>query len=131
MKCPQCGTALQAGERDEIIRCQDREVVLRSLKGDFCPACGEGVLSPASYREFTRVQSALVEAVSNPAGDEIRQARSRLKLSQKELGGLLGITALAISRYERQETRPPGPVLRLVRLLLNHPELKDEIARFG
>jgi len=122
---------MQHGQRDETIRCQDRELILRNLSGHFCPACGEGVLDAASYREFTRMQAALVETSASSIGDEIRLARQKLKLTQQEFGRLLGTTALAISRYERQETRAPGAVIRLVRLLHRHPELRDELALCG
>jgi HTH-type transcriptional regulator/antitoxin MqsA len=41
------------------------------------------------------------------------------------MGLILG--KLAFSRYERGETNPPAPVVKLLKLLDKHPELLAEI----
>jgi len=85
------------------------------------------VWDAASYRRYAEAQAALVRAVTGDVGGEIRRIRKRLKLTQGELATLFGVGKVAFSRYERGETRPPAPLVKLLRLLERHPELLDEL----
>lgn len=53
------------------------------------------------------------------AGEEMLAIRERLGLTQAQLGVLLGLTGLdpkrSVGRYERNESRIPGPVVQLMR----------------
>ncbi len=96
--------------------------------GEWCDACGEGVLSGADLkatnkqiREFqTRVDGLLTS-------QEIRRIRKKLKLSQKQAAQLFGGGPNAFSRYERGETTPLRATSNLLRLLDNHPEQLQEL----
>ena len=57
---------------------------------------------------------------------ELRRARKRLRMEREELALVLGVMAQSIWRWERSETRVPGPAAELVRRLL---EDKHEAAR--
>ena len=46
-----------------------------------------------------------------------RRYRAGLGLSQAALGRVLGVTALAVSRWERGDRKVPGPAATAVRLL--------------
>ncbi len=46
--------------------------------------------------------------------NDIKALRTRLSLSQGELAEMLGIHRSNVSRWEAGETRPRGPVLRLL-----------------
>ncbi len=46
--------------------------------------------------------------------DKLRHARQSANLSQKELGGKLGISEMAISAYETGRAIPPIPALKKI-----------------
>jgi len=55
----------------------------------------------------------------------------KLKLSQREAGGLLKVGQSAFSKYERGLVEPSGPTSQLLRLLDHHPELIDELRSYS
>lgn len=71
---------------------------------------------------------ALKEEVEGiPTPDTIRRVRKKLKLSQREAGGLLKVGENAFDKYERGLTEPSGPTSQLLRLLDQHPELVKDL----
>jgi HTH-type transcriptional regulator/antitoxin MqsA len=98
------------------------------MKGDFCPACGEGIWDEESYRRYTEAQAGLIRAVKGDVGADIRRIRKNLKLTQTELSEVVGIGKVAFSRYERGETRPPAPLVKLLKLVERHPDLIAEVS---
>lgn len=97
------------------------------MRGDFCPACGEGVRDTESYRRHTEAQAALLRAVKGDVSGEIRRIRKNLKLTQAQLAEAFGVGKVAFSRYERGETRPPAPLVKLLRIPEHHPDLLKEM----
>ena len=129
MECPGCGNCgMVARERDETLRYEDQSLTLHRMKGDFCTECGEGIWDPVSYRRFTEAQASLIRAVKGDVSADIRRIRKSLNLTQTELAGVFGVGKVAFSRYERGETRPPAPLVKLLRLVERHPELLKEMA---
>jgi HTH-type transcriptional regulator/antitoxin MqsA len=53
--------------------------------------------------------------------------REKLKLSQREAGGLLKVGENAFDKYERGLIEPSDPTSQLLRLLDQHPELVNEL----
>jgi HTH-type transcriptional regulator/antitoxin MqsA len=128
MKCPACGHPKMAAKtKDETLSYGGQSLTLHAMQGDFCPSCGEGVWDAESYRRYTEAQAALVRAVKGDISADIRRIRKNLKLTQTELAQAFGVGKVAFSRYERGETRPPGPIVKLLKLIERHPELLAEI----
>lgn len=128
MKCPECGHSdLKVKILDETLSFGGQSLTLHGIKGAFCKACGEGVWDEASYRRYTEAQAGLIRAVKGDVSEEIRRIRKKLKLTQAELADAFGVGKVAFSRYERGETRPPAPVVKLLRLIERHPELLTEM----
>lgn len=128
MPCPACGHPRMVEKTvDERLEYQGQSLTLNDMRGSFCAECGEGEWDAASYRRYVEAQAALVRAVTGDVGGEIRRIRKRLKLTQGELATLFGVGKVAFSRYERGETRPPAPLVKLLRLLERHPELLAEL----
>ena len=128
MKCPACGHPKMAAKtKDETLAYGGQSLTLHAMHGQFCPSCGEGVWDTESYRRYTEAQAALVRAVKGDIGADIRRIRKNLKLTQTELAQAFGVGKVAFSRYERGETRPPGPIVKLLKLIERHPELLTEI----
>ncbi len=63
MKCPACGNAEMATKnQDETLVYGGQSLTLHAMKGDFCPACGEGIWDEESYRRYTEAQAAITQA---------------------------------------------------------------------
>jgi HTH-type transcriptional regulator / antitoxin MqsA len=128
MKCPNCGHPEMVEKIcDETISYGGESVTLRDMRGEFCPMCGEGVWDAASYKRYAEAQEELLRSVSAA----IRRIRKSLKLTQTELAAIFGLGKVAFSRYERGETRPSVPVVKLLKLLERHPDLLEEIRDAG
>ena len=129
MKCPACGKAEMISKiQDEILSHEGQSLTLHAMKGEFCPACGEGIWDDESYRRYTEAQAAIIRAVRGDVSADIRRIRRSLKLTQTELAKVVGIGKVAFSRYERGETRPPSPLVKLLKLVERHPHLLAEIS---
>lgn len=132
MKCPACGhPEMNPKTQDEILAYGNQSLTLHAMRGDFCPVCGEGVWDAESYRRYTEAQMALLRAVKGDISADIRRIRKSLKLTQKELAEVFGVGKVAFSRYERGETRPPTPLVKLLKLVERHPDLLEEMRSVG
>lgn len=128
MKCPACGnTEMVTRIQDEPLFFGGQSLTLHAMKCDFCPTCGEGVWDEESYRRYTEAQAGLIRTVKGDVSADIRRIRKSLKLTQTELSEAVGIGKVAFSRYERGETRPPSPLVKLLKLVEKHPDLLEEI----
>jgi HTH-type transcriptional regulator/antitoxin MqsA len=128
MKCPACGNPQMVTKiQDETLVYGGQSLTLHSMKGDFCPACGEGIWDEESYRRYTEAQAAIIRAVKSDVSADIRRIRKSLKLTQTELSKVVGIGKVAFSRYERGETKPPAPLVKLLKLVERHPDLIAEM----
>jgi HTH-type transcriptional regulator/antitoxin MqsA len=63
---------------------------------------------------------------------ELLRLRKRLKLTQAQLAERLGVTTVAVWRWEKGQKpgsrrRIPEPVARLLRLLVSYPDLMAEV----
>jgi len=113
--------------RDETLTYGGQSLTLHAMQGEFCTGCDEGIWDAQSYRRYTEAQSALVRTVKGDISSDIRRIRKNLKLTQTELADAFGVGKVAFSRYERGETRPPAPLVKLLKLIERHPELLKEM----
>ncbi len=128
MKCPACGhPEMVAKNKDETLSFGSQSLTLHTMHGEFCPVCDEGIWDAESYRRYTEAQAALLRAVKGDISAEIRRIRKSLKLTQTELAEAFGVGKVAFSRYERGETRPPAPLVKLLKLVERHPDLLAEM----
>jgi HTH-type transcriptional regulator/antitoxin MqsA len=119
---------MTAQVREETLSYGGQSLTLHAMKGDFCLECNEGIWDEESYRRYTEAQSALVRAGKVDVSADIRRIRKSLKLTQTELSAVVGIGKVAFSRYERGETRPPAPLVKLLKLMERHPDLLAELS---
>lgn len=131
MKCPSCGGArLVRDTRDIPYSYKGETTVLPSVRGEYCPACGESVLNAA---ESMRVATAMQEfnkevnaSIVDPAF--IARVRKKLALDQHQAAALFGGGPNAFSRYENGKTKPPLALVKLLKVLDRHPDLLQEVA---
>ena len=130
MRCPICGRAeLAPDTQDMPYRYKGMSTLIPHVSGDYCPACGEAVLSHA---EAMRVSDLMVEFDRKINAEAIDPAfivavRKKFDLDQREAGEIFGGGVNAFSRYENGKTRPPVALIKLFKLLDRHPELFEEV----
>jgi HTH-type transcriptional regulator/antitoxin MqsA len=113
--------------QNETLSYSGHSLTVENLRGEFCPACGEGVWDSESNRRLDEAQTALMNAARAEASADIRRIRKSLKLTQAELAKNFGLGPLAFSRYERGKTQPPILLVKVLRLLKKHPNLLEEL----
>jgi HTH-type transcriptional regulator/antitoxin MqsA len=129
-KCPSCGhNGMIDKVLEETLTYDGKSMTLHDMRGQFCPECGEGIWDDESYRRYTEAQEGLVRAIKGDPAADIRRIRRKLKLTQAQLASSFGVGKVAFSRYERGETRPPAPLLKLLKLIDRHPDLLEEIEK--
>ena len=130
MKCPACGKAnLVRRTRNMPYTYKGESTTIRSVTGDFCPACSEAVLDSA---ESARTSAAMLEFNQQVNGsivdpDFIARVRKKLALDQREAAEIFGGGVNAFSRYENGKTKPPLALVKLLKVLERHPDLLKEI----
>lgn len=130
MKCPVCGAAeLVHDTRDQSYTYKAETTILSAVSGDFCTACGKSILNSDESRrtmdmmlEFHKQVNA---AIVDPAF--ISDMRKKLHLDQREAAEIFGGGVNAFSRYETGKTKPPLSLVKLLKVLDNHPELLSEV----
>jgi len=130
MKCPVCAAAkLVHDTRDLPYSYKGESIIIPSVTGDFCPACGEAVLDVA---ESNRTSAAMLDfnkqvnaAIVDPGF--ITKVRKKLLLDQREAAEIFGGGVNAFSRYENGKTKPPLALVKLLKVLDRHPDLLSEV----
>lgn len=130
MKCPCCGAAeLVHDTRDLICTYKGEQGLAPQVTGDYCPACGEVVLTAQEGDRYSVWRQAFQKQVNAQHFDptDIARVRQKLALDQREAGELFGGGVNAFSRYENGKTKPPLALLQLLKVLDRHPELLHEL----
>lgn len=132
MKCPACGAAdLLHGARDMPYTYKGEATAIPAVTGDWCPACGEGVLEMSESIRIGPLMLEFNKQVNASLVDPgfIAAVRRKLSLGQREAGELFGGGVNAFSRYENGKTKPPLALVQLLKLLDRHPDLLEEVRR--
>ncbi len=100
-----------------------------AVTGDFCPACGEVVLTREHGDRYSEMlghfQRQVNAAYVDPA--YIATMRKRLDLDQRQAAEIFGGGVNAFSRYENGKTKPPLALVKLLKVLERHPDLLNEV----
>jgi HTH-type transcriptional regulator/antitoxin MqsA len=76
-------------------------------------------------REMRAFAQQVNAAIVDPAF--IVKVRKKLALDQRQAAEIFGGGVNAFSRYENGKTKPPLALVKLLKVLDQHPELLDEI----
>lgn len=127
MVSPETGEILSRDVRPFVVTYKGRTRTV-DLPG-YYPADGDDGVHVGDDMEASdaalRALKEEVEGIPSPA--TIRRVRKKLKLSQREAGGILKVGESAFDKYERGLVEPSGPTSQLLRLLDRHPELVEEL----
>jgi len=127
MVSPETGETLRRGIRPYIVTYKGRSITVE-LPGYYPESGDEGVHVGDDMAVTDAALRALKEDLEGiPSPATIRRVREKLKLSQREAGGLLKVGENAFDKYERGLVEPSGPTSQLLRLLDQHPELVEEL----
>ena len=130
MKCPSCGAAkLIRDTRDMPYIYKGENTVIPAVTGDFCPACGEAVLSREQGDRYSELIGTFQRQVNSAYVDPayIARVRRKLDLDQREAADIFGGGVNAFSRYENGKTKPPLALVKLLKVLDRHPDLLGEV----
>ena len=130
MKCPICAKAeLVHDTRDLPYTYKGESTVIPGVTGDFCPACGEAIFNAAEGQRISALMLEFNKQVNAAIVDPefIASVRKQLALDQREAAEIFGGGVNAFSRYENGKTKPPLALVKLLKVLDQHPELLDEI----
>lgn len=128
--CPECGASSPVHDtRDVPYMYKGQQTVIPQVAGYHCTSCGEVTLDKEEVDRYGDLVAAFQRQVNSQAVDPvyILTVRRKLGLGQREAGEIFGGGDNAFSRYENGKTRPPVALVKLLRLLNNHPELLAEV----
>jgi len=127
MISPETGQTLRRDVRPFTVTYKGKSVTVE-LPGYYPEGGNEGIHVGDDMAVTDAALRALKEEIEGiPAPATIRRVRKKLKLSQREAGGLLKVGENAFDKYERGLIEPSGPTSQLLRLLDQHPELVEEL----
>jgi putative transcriptional regulator len=66
-----------------------------------------------------------ITKLTEPSPPEI--IRSKLRLSQSEFAGLLGVSTRTLQDWEQGRRSPQGPAIALLRIAEQHPEVFNQL----
>jgi len=130
MKCPACAAAkLVHDTRDMPYAYKGETTIIPGVTGDFCPACDEAVFNATESRRISAFMREFSKQVNATIVDPlyIATVRKKLHLDQKEAGEIFGGGINAFSRYENGRSRPPLALIKLLKLLDQHPDMLNEV----
>ncbi|MBO9331281.1 antitoxin [Achromobacter pulmonis] len=130
MKCPACGAAeLIHDTRDLPYTYKGETTVISAITGDFCPVCGEAILGMDESARTSELMLQFNKQVNASIVDPnfIARVRKKLHLDQREAAEIFGGGVNAFSRYENGKTKPPLALVKLLKLLDQHPDLLNEV----
>lgn len=130
MKCPSCGGAELIHDIRELqYTYKGVNTDIAAVEGDFCPACGEVVLSQEQGDRYSEMIGHFQRQVNASYVDPayIAKVRKKLALDQREAAEIFGGGINAFSRYENGKTKPPLALVKLLKVLERHPDLLPEV----
>lgn len=127
MVSPETGEVLRRDVRPFVVSYKGKSLTV-DLPGYYPDHGDDGVHVGEDMNVTDTALRTLKEEVDGiPSPATVRRVRQKLKLSQREAGGVLKVGENAFDKYERGLVEPSGPTSQLLRLLDRHPELVDEL----
>lgn len=125
--CPTCGRVMRYEKRDDVLSYKGHERTIKTLAW-WCTHCDEAILAgealKAQEMAFQELK-AEVDSVLSPA--QVTAVRTKLGLSQRRAGELLGGGPRAFQKYEAGTQAVSTPMSNLLRLLGNDPGRLQEL----
>jgi HTH-type transcriptional regulator / antitoxin MqsA len=127
--CPETGKRMVRDTRPMELSYKGQSITI-DMPGWYCNESGESVhtdedlkVSDAALKEL-RLQ---VEHLLKP--EEVKRIRTKIGLTQREAGTLLGGGPNAFQKYEKDTVTLSKPMSNLLRVLERHPEEVEELKK--
>lgn len=130
MECPNCASAkLIYDTRDLPHTYKGETTSIPRVRGEYCPACGEGVLDAAGSAKTSTAMLEFNKQVNASIVDPafIASIRKKLSLDHQEAAEIFGGGVNAFSHYENGRTRPRLALVKLLKVPDRHPDLLNEV----
>jgi HTH-type transcriptional regulator / antitoxin MqsA len=129
MRCQDCGSKLVRETRPTEYTYKGHSITVEQPAW-WCTDCGEAILVG---RDVSASEPAFIELKARVEGllppSEIRRIRTKLKLSQRKAGAVLGGGPNAFQKYEKGEVGVSQAMSNLLRLLDQDPGLLKKIGK--
>ena len=129
--CPETGKPMVRDTRPMEISYKGQSATI-DMPGWYCHESGESIhtaedmkVSDAALKEL-RLQ---VENLLKP--QEVKRIRTKIGLTQREAGAILGGGPNAFQKYEQDTVTVSKPMSNLLRVLERHPEEVEELRKQG
>jgi HTH-type transcriptional regulator / antitoxin MqsA len=129
--CPETGKQMVRDTRPMELAYKGQSITI-DMPGWYCKESGESVhtdedlkISDAALKDL-RTQ---VEHLLKP--EEVKRIRTKIGLTQREAGTLLGGGPNAFQKYEKDTITLSKPMSNLLRVLERHPEEVEELKKQG
>jgi len=127
--CPACGASMLHETRQDTVDYKGHSKSF-DVTGWWCSSCDEAIFEgpelEAAERAFVELR-AEVESVLLP--EEVAEIRTKLNLSQREAGKILGGGPRAFQKYEAGAVPVSAPMNNLLLLLGKDPKRLEELRR--
>lgn len=127
--CPETGKQMVRDTRPMDLAYKGQSITI-DMPGWYCNESGESVhtdedlkVSDAALKELR----AQVEHLLKP--EEVKRIRTKIGLTQREAGTLLGGGPNAFQKYEKDTVTLSKPMSNLLRVLERHPEEVEELKK--
>ncbi|MBQ5947011.1 type II toxin-antitoxin system MqsA family antitoxin [Massilia sp. ST3] len=128
MKCPNCGVSpLVHATRDMVYTYKGKSTMIPDVIADYCSGCREVVCTRGEEEHYGELIRAFRKQVDLEAGQDIRNLRKKLGLTQQKADELFADGPGEFSRLESGQADAPAALLKLLRLVGRHPHLLDEV----
>src|ERR1700688_4501999 len=127
MNCPTCGIGnLVVAPRELPYSYKGKSTVIKAVTGKFCNnlKCREVVLDIDESARVSKAMLAFNKEVNRELTpiDLLANMRERFKLNQRQAAKVFGGGTNAFSRYESGKTNPPVALIKLFKVLDQHPD---------
>lgn len=128
--CDECGGEMARGTRKMTITYQGLESPQFEMPGYYCPSCEEGFVTGTDMKMSDYQLNLLKARAQNlMLPEEIKKARRKLGLTQREAGAILGGGPSAFGEYEKARRLPSQAICSVLRVLDMNPDALELLRR--
>lgn len=127
--CPETGTPMVRATRSLEISYKGQSTTI-DMPGWYCDESGESIFTDEDMKVSDAALKDLRKEVENLLKpQEIKRIRTKIGLTQREAGSLLGGGPNAFQKYEQNTVTVSKPMSNLLRVLERHPEEIEELKK--
>jgi HTH-type transcriptional regulator/antitoxin MqsA len=127
--CPETGKAMVRDTRPMDISYKGQSTTI-DMPGWYCHESGESIFTAEDMKVSDAALKELRKEVENLLKpQDVKRIRTKIGLTQREAGTLLGGGPNAFQKYEQDTVSVSKPMSNLLRILERHPEEVEELKK--